>query len=498
MHEPSPRRSALGRAISDPPVVPDVRDESDVAGLARRSVRGRDLWGHSVAVVAPSASALAIPFVLARLVGPGAWLSAVIGFALAFLLASTFSQFATRISAPGSMYTWVTRSLGPWAGILVGTSMIMGYGILVAFGISTTIRRSSEAVDSFTVANGEPRIGVTAQLLIGLVALAICLVVMVRGVRVSTRLAFWAEMGVLLALLLLVVLTLGREGLPGGSVLSLEGASLWKILAGASFVMGITVGFESSAGLSAEAERPFLNVPRAFFGTLTISAVLYFLGFLAANATLGDPAERGLGPAQRWFPPTVDAHLADGLVSGLLAVAFLALAMCAWNVLSRVLFSFAREGILPEALGRTHPRWNTPVVALAVVTVPAIAPALVAVAMGDPIGTVTYRLLGAAVLVLVIAYGIVALAVPVFLHSLDEVTWRPVAVAASAFVLAIVLWVVTVVEDLRDHDLLPVVLAALVPVAAATWFASLRARRRRALSGMGIHDETLRSDLLGG
>ncbi|UUI67383.1 APC family permease [Aeromicrobium duanguangcaii] len=485
---------ALEQAIAHPPAVPQVRAESDLVGLDRRSVLAGDLAGLSVAVIAPAASALSVPFVLMGVVGPGAWLSAVLGFALALMLAGVFSQFATRIAAAGSMYTWVTRSLGPFPGLLVGTSMLLGYGILVAFGVSQTIRRSSEAVASTSA--GEPGVGPWPQWWIGVVALVFCLLVSIRGVRVATRLAFVVESALVMGLLCLVSLAISREGLPSPAILSLEGADPWRIILGATIVLGITVGFEASAALASEAERPFWSVPRAMTGAVLVAAALYVVSFLAASTLVPAPGH-ARGPAQRWFPDTVDAHVADVVLSSLLAVSFLALTLGAWNALARVVFSFAREGILPAALGRTHPRWASPVGALLAIAPFAIAPATVTLLAGREVGPLSTALLQSAVFVLFIAYALVALSLPVFLSRLDELTPGPVALAVAAVLLTLALAVVDTVRDVRDGDPSGLALAGGTLVFGGLWFCWLRAHRRRALRRMGIHDETIRTDLLG-
>lgn len=485
---------ALERAIAQPPRVPDVRSRSDLAGLDRRAVRPADLLGNSVAVIAPAASALGVPFVLLRVVGPGAWLSAVLGFGLALLLASVFSQFATRVAAAGSMYTWVTRALGPFPGLLVAASMVLGYGTLVAFGVSQTIRRSTDAVTS--AVPGDPVLAGPAQWGIGLAAVLVCLLVSLRGVRVATRLAFVVESLLVLGLLVLAAVTIGREGLPSASAFSLEGADPWRIVVGATIVMGITVGFESSAALAGEAERPFRSVPRAMAGAVGVAAGLFLVAYLAASA-LVVPGDHRRGPAQRWLPDSVDAHVADALLSGLLAVGFLALALGAWNALARVLFSLAREGAVPAQLGGTHPRWGSPTGALAVIAPFALAPATITLLAGREVGELTTTLLQAAVLVLFVAYALVALALPFLLRRLDELTPGPVVVAATTAVLTLALAVAHTVADLRDGRWAGLALTATCLVAGTAWFAWLRAHRRLALRRMGIHDETISTDLLG-
>ena len=72
---------------------------------------------------------------LFAVVGPGAWLSAVLGFGLALLLAAVFSQYATRIAAPGSLYTFATQGLGAGAGFATAAALLVGYGFISMFGL---------------------------------------------------------------------------------------------------------------------------------------------------------------------------------------------------------------------------------------------------------------------------------------------------------------------------------------------------------------------------
>ena len=70
-----------------------------------------------------------------------------------------------------------------------------------------------------------------------------------------TRVALVAEAVLIAALLVLAVMTLGREGLPSLDTFSLAGADWWQILVGATIVMGVTIGFEASAALARICQR---------------------------------------------------------------------------------------------------------------------------------------------------------------------------------------------------------------------------------------------------
>ena len=64
-----------------------------------------------------------------------------------------------------------------------------------------------------------------------------------------------------------------------------------------------------------------------------------------------------------------------------MCAAFIVCVACA-TAAARTLFAMGREGVLPAAFGRTHPRFKTPVNATLAVTVLAIVMALL---MGYPL-----------------------------------------------------------------------------------------------------------------
>lgn len=90
-------------------------------GIGRRQVGRPDLVAHSVAMLTPSLTALGSGLLLPRLVGPGFWISTLVGFGLAWLIVLVFDEFASRFSSAGSAYTYVAKSASiifalPWAG----------------------------------------------------------------------------------------------------------------------------------------------------------------------------------------------------------------------------------------------------------------------------------------------------------------------------------------------------------------------------------------------
>src|SRR5690606_11472029 len=125
------------------------------------------------------------------------------------------------------------------------------------------------------------------------------------------------------------------------------GADPLRVLSGAALIMTITVGFESSAALGVEAARPFRTVPRSLQGTVLVTGVVFLASVLVNSGPVG---ERGASRGH-WFAPGRVHSVADGLVTLVLVLPFATLALCAWVAATRLVFSLAREGLLPRSLG---------------------------------------------------------------------------------------------------------------------------------------------------
>jgi amino acid transporter len=187
-------------------------------------------------------------------------------------------------------------------------------------------------------------------------------IVNVRGVRTGARLMELITAAKLIPLVLLVV---AGMFVLHPSYLKWNGLPPFADIGRASLVLMFAfTGVEGPLTSSGEVSNPARTVPRAVLLGLSTVALLYaglqivsqgVLGPALATITdapLGAVAERALGGPGRTLILIAAIVSTLGYVSGdMLAT-------------PRLLFAFARDGLLPSRLGAVHPRFRTPHVAI--------------------------------------------------------------------------------------------------------------------------------------
>lgn len=443
---------------------------------------------HSVAVLVPSLTALGSGLAFPTFVGPGFWLSALLGFGLVGLFVLVFNQFATRFTSAGTLYTFVAKGLGALPALLVGGGLVVGYAALIGFGLSDAARRADAAL----AAGGlDWHAGPARGLGLFAVGVLMCLYAISKGIHWSTRAALVAEAASVVVLVVVLGTWTARYGPPGPEVLSLEGASPTRILMGAALIVTLTLAFESSASLALESRRPLREVPLALRSSLALAAGMFVVANLVATTR---PADAPSIWSWRWFAPGADRSVVDGLVLVVLAWSLVALALCVWCALARLVFSMAREGVLPSALGRVNSR-GIPIVAAIAVTPVTVLPAVLALLTDSEVGAFSWELKQSAGVVICAAYAATAVALPVFLRSIDELSPGPVVAAVVAGAGAAAVAVDRLALELREGNVLALgLLLVTVTLGLLMWrrTAGVPPQDRH----VGMHEEPLASSVL--
>jgi amino acid transporter len=472
-----------------------LAEQSPLAGLDRRNLGPAQVFAQSVSGAAPAAGMAVIPAIVAASAGPATVWSLAAATGLALVVAGCIGRFTKRMAAAGSLYSLTAKGLGPGPAFLCGTGLMIGYTLLGMGALTGAAMQLSVLAARLGVPGALSPVAVAGAvvLLAGLVAACT-----VRGVRLSAAVVLLVE-AVSIGLMLVVFgVLLARHGIGLDTrQLAPTGVGLGGVVAGVLPALGAFIGFEAAAAMGVEARRPFRSITRAVRWTAALAGVLVLLAAYTQVAGFGDvpgglaahpEAVRALADAAGvpWLPALLDAGL---------ATSFLACSVATTTALTRLLFSMGREGVLPARLGATHRRFRTPHRAIAV-TLPVLAAGPVGLLLaGVSPEHALVPLLTTAALGYLLAYLLVCLAAPVFLHRIGELTG--IAVLATSVIVPVLVAVLGVFVATAPLAVATLVAGGVLALAGARYL-WLRVRRPDRVAAIGLYDETSAADLLGG
>ncbi|WP_306317040.1 MULTISPECIES: amino acid permease [unclassified Streptomyces] len=301
------------------------------------------------------------------------------------LVAACFAELAARYPISGAIYQWSSRLSGPVVGWFTGWVMVIGQVVVVA-AAALALQVVLPAIWSgFQLIGGDPApttpTGAANAALLALGLLALTTVVNVLDNRVMSavnRVGVTAEViGALLIVLLLF--THAERGATVTFQTGGQGGPIGALLVGSFTAAYVLIGFDSAGEMSEETRDPRRTAPRTILGALaaagTLGGLLLLGGLLAAPSLFdGRLAAEGLGYV-------LTSSLGDGVGKALLADVAVAIAVATLAIQTagtRMLFSMARDGVLPcsARLAKVSPRTGMPFAPAVVVGVLAAALAL--------------------------------------------------------------------------------------------------------------------------
>ena len=298
------------------------------------------------------AGIFAVPAALAACIGPyGPLAFLVCGVAIG-AVAVCFAEGGSRMPTSGGPYGYIEAVFGPLAGFIAGTLLWLG-NVLACGGVTAAL--ADAAVNLLPPVLKAP---VHAAVIVGVIG-GIALVNM-GGVARGARLVDFATVVKLVPLLIFLAAGMGaihRANFLQAAAPSTQGLGRALILA-----LFVLTGMEVSLSASGEVKQPARTIPRALAIAIVTVTVLYIAIQVIAQGLLGASLSQSTVPLADAM-----AKISPGLRVLMLAGA--ALSMLGWvtsDILGspRILFAFGRDGLLPRALGRVHPRTRAPHIAI--------------------------------------------------------------------------------------------------------------------------------------
>jgi len=319
-------------------------------GLVR--VVGVGAFTASVVNGVVGAGIFSLPSAMAALAGAWAPLAFLICAVAVGAVVTCAAEASGRVATSGGCYGYADAAFGPVAAFVTGT-LVWVSAVLACGGITAAL---ADGLAQSWPALGAPMArGAFIVIVIGGIGL-----VNIAGVNPAARLVSLLTIIKLVPLLILVLV--------GGAALAMHGPAPGVAAPPTAFGQALILalfafsGMETPLSASGEIDRPARTIPRALFLAMGFVTALYIAIQLVTQGLLG-------GALAASATPLADAIGRVSPALGALLLLGASLSRLGWigsDLLGapRILFAFARDGMLPAALAAVHPRTHAPHVAI--------------------------------------------------------------------------------------------------------------------------------------
>jgi APA family basic amino acid/polyamine antiporter len=297
----------------------------------------------------------------AHLAGPGVLLSFIIAAVTCGFCALTYSELACMFPVAGSTYSYSYVAFGEVIAWIIGWDLMLEYLVSASAVASGWSGIFMGLLDSAGLKL--PKALLTTPLAGGIIDLPAVIItllvtwVLYIGIRESAKINNIIVVLKVAVILLFIVLGVRHVSLANLKPLMPFG---WKgVMAGAAIIFFAYIGFDAVSTAAEETKNPKRDVPLGLMLCLGVVIVLYvavafvltgivpFKEIVVDNALPGALASIGI----RWGGALVATGAIIGMVSTLLVTLYGQI---------RIFMVMARDGLLPAAFSKIHPKHRTP------------------------------------------------------------------------------------------------------------------------------------------
>ncbi|GGY77516.1 amino acid transporter [Streptomyces olivaceoviridis] len=296
--------------------------------------------------------------------GPAVTLAFVIAGLTALFSALSYAELAGSIPVAGSSYSYAYATMGELVAWVCGWCLVLEYGVsvaAVAVGWGEYLNELLDGTIGVTIPaalSSAPGEGGVINLP-ALIVVLLAMVLLLGGARESAR-ANTIMVCVKIAALVLFC-AIGVMGFKSGNYADFMPLGITGVSAAGATLFFSYIGFDAASTAGEEAKDPKRDLPRAIMLSLIIVTALYVLVAAVAVGAWNWKKFDGSEAALAGIMNDVSGQTFWGTLLALGAV--ISIASVVLTVLygqTRILFAMARDGLVPKALGRIHPKTGAP------------------------------------------------------------------------------------------------------------------------------------------
>lgn len=333
--------------------------------------------------------------------GPGVVVLFIITAIASGFSALCYAEFASRIPVSGSAYTYAYATFGEFAAWIIGWALILEYSIgniAVAQSwsgyfstlvnsvlqtwnmdfpawLGTNYPSAKEAFEAATAGGrlapvdtsdmnlmaylSAPKLG-GFRIIFDLPAIAITVIItwlVYRGVKESRNVS--NVMVIIKVAIILLVIAVGTFYVEPENWTPFMPNKFTGVITGISAVFFAYIGFDAISTTAEECKNPARDLPRGMFYSLAICTGLYILITLVLTGMSSYKSLNVIDPLSFVFEQRGYKKL-GGFISASAVVALTGVLLVFQLGQPRIWLSMSRDGLLPKAFSKVHPKFQTP------------------------------------------------------------------------------------------------------------------------------------------
>lgn len=389
------RKKSIDKILKD---VEEGQRDPNGEGRLRQTLNVRDLTFMGMAAIV-GAGIFSTIGTAAFHGGPGISLLFVFTAVSCGFSALCYAEFASRVPISGSAYTYAYVSFGEIIAWVIGWALILEYAIgnivvaiswsgyfnnlLEAFGLRlpiwlttdpATARLAYEQAEAALAAgqplndslrfaldawNTAPVWGATRVFMNLPAFIIVCLVTLLTYIGIKESKKSANAMVIFKISVVIFVIVLGFFSVDPHNWSPFMPNGIEGVLKGVSAVFYAYIGFDAISTTAEECKDPQRDIPRGMINSLVICTVLYILIALALTGMVNYTELNVVDPLAQVFHKV--GHDWIAYIVSISAVVATASVMLVFQLgQPRIWMSMSRDGLLPKAFSRIHPRFKTP------------------------------------------------------------------------------------------------------------------------------------------